>query len=1069
MRESRWYFQLFGGFEARCGTLRITRLRTAKTTSLLSYLVAHPPHRFARETLAGMFWEDMEPERARNNLSVALNAVRHTLESPGAPPLIETDAQWVRLNPEAFYADVLEFEQAIQVARVASDPAQGYECYAYAVNLYQGEFLHDLYGIWVVQKAAQLQSECLSALEQLVQTDLERGNAESARCWLARMVAINPLDRDAAAHLMELYLQARQYGAATQLGAAWIERYQHLTGEEPPPRIMQLKQEALHREQDGTRLRSPRADARPEKPALMTGSMGDPAVENPSLPPTPRTRFVGREQEIADLLQRLTDPDESCITIIGLGGVGKTRLALEIAHKLHVLGEPPIHWVALTTITQPDQIVPLIAQTLGLASSGNIHDSLRRYSALHHPLLFLDNFEHLLPAGASIIADLLRTVPDLRFCITSRLPLWIESETMFPLTALPCDDASDGSALALFVERAKRVDYDFRLTDQNRPTILELCRQLDGIPLALELAAARLNTLSPKQMLQHIHERLNWLKTRRTDIEARHRTMLGVLEATAISLPSEARRALGQMSLLRDVWSLEWAQAATGLPMERLAEVLDILVGANLIVRVSAELPRYRMLEIVRDYAQSLTTKAQRLAAENRLCVRVLQTAAHRAPQACSPRLTEWLAFWDDNCAQLFQTLDILERSNRLHKALQLIRATERYYCMRPFTNDALQRVQRWLDSGALSPQDIVEARLAQLRLLFTTEQFHLAQPVAAELASLNRRSKRRSWALYWMVQISLVLCDLPATQRFWRALRKRYPCPEEPQLHHAIHYLWGYLEPVEDIVAWREAGVQFARQAGDLSILGDALGALVESLTYFGEYDRALRFSNDARQIYTQLNDRLGLNRILQGQAYCWLQQGDLTQAQQTLDECREMEGRLGLPTAFTRWLQAVLWRWEGKLAQAQQLALSEVAHLEAQQIWHHAASMLDVAALCAADLGSLDDALRCAAEATRLRERENDRARCYFTRTHYAYLRARAGEPEAVQELEACLQFWSEHKWRHWQATTLQYLAETCALHGDPARAQNALQEAIQLNRAMGRSLALQKCQSLKNLLMI
>ncbi|MCX7993824.1 MAG: winged helix-turn-helix domain-containing protein [Fimbriimonadales bacterium] len=1067
--ESRWYFQLFGGFEARWGALRVNRFRTAKTASLLAFLVSHPPHRFAREMLANQFWDDLEPERARNNLSVALNALRHALDAPGAPLLIEADSQWVRLNPEAFYADVVEFEQAIQLASTASDPAQQYEHYAYAVNLYQGEFMPDWYDSWIVQKAAELQAECLSALEQLAQIDLERGNAESARRWLARLVSINPLDLDAMARLMELHLQARQYEVAAQLGTVWIEQYQRLTGGAPPLRIQQLTQEALHRSQERIRLPSPRVEARPDKPALMTTNVENSAVATTSLPPLPRTRFVGREQETADLLERLADPAVPCTTIIGLGGVGKTRFALEIAHKLQVQGETPIHWVALTAITQAEQIIPLIAQTLGLLSPSNLIHSLQRYSAEHRPLLFLDNFEHLLPDGARIIAELLRGAPGMRVCITSRLPLRIESETLFPLAPLPCDDTPDCPALTLFVERAKQIDHDFRLNDQNRLLILELCRQLNGIPLALELAAARLNTLSPKQMLQSVHDRLHWLRARRTDIEARHRTMLGVLETTVATLPSHARRALAQLSLLQDSWSLAWAQTATGLSMEHLMEALEMLLATSLIERVPTEPPCYRMLEIVRDYAQTLLSDAQRRAVENRLCARTLQIATQCAPQAYTAQLPEWLAFWDATRAQLFQTLEILEKQNRLHDALRLIRATERYFYLRPLPNDILHRVQRWLISGKLSPRDIIDARLIQLRLLFEMEQLHLALPIAQELAGLDRRDKRRGWALYWIVQIAFTLRDHPTARTYWRQLRRHFPCAHHPQLHHAIHYLWGYLEPVEDIIAWREEGVQFARQTGDPLLLGGALDALIEPLMFLGEYTRAQRFLEETRTLYTRLQDQLHLDGVLHGQVYCWLQQGDLIQAQQTLDVCLEQERQLGLPTYSTHWLQAVLWRWEGKPAQAQQLALSEVANLEAQQIWHIAALMLEVAALCAADLGNLNDALAHAADAMRLREREDDRTRLYFTRTHYAYLRARAGEPEAVKELEACLQYWREQGWRPWQATTLQYLAEAYALHGEPVRAQSALEEAILLNRAMGRALALQKCQNLKNLLPI
>jgi predicted ATPase/DNA-binding SARP family transcriptional activator/predicted Zn-dependent protease len=1108
--ESRWYFQLFGGFEARWGSLRINRFRTAKTASLLGYLVAHPPHRFAREALAELFWGDMESERARNNLSVALHALRHALEIPGAPQIVEADSKWIGLKPDSYLADVLEFEQAIQLARASSDPAQQYERLAFAAHLYQGDFLPGIYDAWVVEKASELQAECLNALEQLARFDAERGNIEAERGWLTQAVGINPLDSDLSARLIELHLQARQYESAAQLSGAWLEQYQRLSGEPPPPRIVTLYQEAQRGRTSRPRRSLSLSETRPDKPALSPQFNSDASAPNlpyltplpplsarreggapaahahisPSpfterglgdevemglLPALPRTRFVGRDGETAHLMELLTDAAVPCVVIVGLGGMGKTRLALEVAHRIAASQQMRVHWISLTAISRPEQIIPVVKQALGLAMTSNPTDALRRYSAQHRPLIFLDNFEHLLPEGALIVAELLRAVPEMRLCITSRFPLRIESEMLFPLAPLPCPDAPDCPALALFVDRVRQVSYDFRLTEQNRPLILELCRQLGSIPLALELAAARLNTLSPKQLLERVHDRLHWLKTRRDDIEARHRAMLSVLEATAAVLPLETRRIFAQLSLLPDVWDAELAQATVGMPPERFAEALEPLLEASLIERVSEEPARYRMLEIVREYAQSLLSDARRRAAENRLCAWMLRTALHRAEEAYTPRLTEWLLFWDSCRTPLLLTLDLLERDGRLHEAICLLRAVERYLYLRPLHDDALNHLQRWLNTGKLSSRDETDARLLQARLLFEASEGRQAMPIVMELAQLERRNKRRGWALYWIVQIAFTLRDMPTALRYWKQLRRLYPCPEQPQLHCAIHYLWGYLEPVKDIVAWREEGVHFAQQSGDPILLGSALVALIELLVFYGEYDRALRYTNEAYRLYTQMDEPLYLIGVLHSQIYCLLQQGELAQAQQTLNASSEMESRLGLPKHTTHWFQASLWRWEGQLAQAQQFALSQVAELEMQQLWHQGAMMWELAALCAAEMGNLEEALRYAAEAVRLREREDDLPRKQFTRTHYAYLRARAGNPDALKELEECLLFWRTLHWRPWQATTLLYLAETYAQYGETAHARVALEEAIQLNQSMGRALALKKCQILKNLLPI
>lgn len=1049
MREPKWYFQLFGGFEARCGTLRITRLRTAKTASLLGYLIAHPPHRFARDMLADLMWGDMPIARARNNLSVALNTLRSVFNRIEGAPLIEADGQWIGLNPDRFLADVLEFEQALQLARMLSDSAQQYERLAFAVNLYEGDFMAGFYDAWVIERAAALQAQCLNALEQLVQIATERGDSEAVQLWLVKRVSVNPLDSDAVVQLAGAYLGARQYEAAAQLMEVWCARYQQLTGEAPPTHLQQLVGEVRRRIQPAAGI----VAVRPDKPALM----------QVPLPAPPRNRFLGRERELSHLLEWLTDPSYACITITGLGGVGKTRLALEAARRLQTQANLPVYWVALTAIDDARFIVSLITETLRLPSIGNPLDALQRFCAENRPLLFLDNFEHLLPEGATVIANLLRQVPALRLCITSRIPLRIEGETLFTLTPLNCTDAPDCPAVRLFVERAQQVAPGFVLSESNRALVQALCRHLDGIPLALELTAARLGTLTLEQMLERVRERLRWLRSRRCDIEPRHSTMLGVLETTVALLPRASRRLLGQLSLLPDVWTLEHACAITGAAPDALAEMLTLLCDVSLIVRVSDMPARYRMLEIVREYAESLIEAPSRRCAEDRLCAWTLRVALARAAHARTAKLPEWLAFWDEARPLLRRTLEVLEQRGRLRDAVRLLKATERYWYLRPLYEDALQRLQRWLDSGVLAPRDAIDARLLQMRLLVETGQFQRAQPVAEALRAVERRDPRRNWALFWIVRVAMALKDTATLQRYWRQLRKRFPCTTDPHMHYNIHYLLPYMEEVDDILTWREEGIQLARQMDDPILLGYALEALIEPLVIFGEYTRALRYLDEAQRLYTQLGDALHLHRVHHVQANCYLHLGELERAQQLIETCAEQERQLGLSPFYTRWLQVELWRWRGELVRAKEFALAEAAALELEQDWLGAGHMLEQAALCAHEQGDLDAALRYAADAQRLIERVVPLQPPRPVSVDCAYLRACVGDPDALEALEVRIQDCRAHRWRPSLALALQYLGEAYARQGERERARRALHEALQLNQAMGRTLALQFCQRL------
>lgn len=337
MREPRWYFRLLGGFEARCGTQVIQRARTAKTASLLAYLVVHPPHRFAREMLANRFWSELPPERARNNLSVALNALRHALQTPQAlTPLLLTDAHTVALHPDSFDADVLAFEHVLNLAERVSDPAVQYQQLVQAIALYQGEFMAGYYDDWIIEKAAELQRRCLHALDQLVQMEQERGDVGAAQQWLHRALELEPLDAERLCQLATLYLQQGRAEVAWQVCASWMDHYWRVLGSAPPSSVVQLMERCRHQIGAPTPRAIRGQRARADKPRQVASS--PPPEASPEQIPAPlstlpvvRTRFFGREVEMEQLFTLLDDPEVACITLTGLGGIGKTRLALEIA------------------------------------------------------------------------------------------------------------------------------------------------------------------------------------------------------------------------------------------------------------------------------------------------------------------------------------------------------------------------------------------------------------------------------------------------------------------------------------------------------------------------------------------------------------------------------------------------------------------------------------------------------------------------------------------------------------------------------------------------------------------
>jgi predicted ATPase/class 3 adenylate cyclase len=304
--------------------------------------------------------------------------------------------------------------------------------------------------------------------------------------------------------------------------------------------------------------------------------------------PTPATRFIGREQELFDAVSLVYERDPRVLTIVGPGGTGKTRFAIELARLLADEAEGATVFVPLASIRDSTLVLETIADQLGAATSepASIAGALRD----RRTHLVLDNLEHLLPGSARPIAELVEAAPALRIFATSREPLRIRGEAELDLPPLVDDEAA-----ALFVERARAVRPDVDRSD----AVAELCRQLDHLPLALELAAARTKLLSPTQLLERLEKRLDLPGTR--DADERHATLRATIAWSYDLLEPREQDLFGQLSVFRTGATLESAEAVCGADVETLASLLDKSLVRRRTGRLDEE--RYWMLETIRQFA----------------------------------------------------------------------------------------------------------------------------------------------------------------------------------------------------------------------------------------------------------------------------------------------------------------------------------------------------------------------------------------------------------------------------------------------------------------------------------
>src|SRR5215472_2118285 len=344
--------------------------------------------------------------------------------------------------------------------------------------------------------------------------------------------------------------------------------------------------------------------------------------------PIPRSRLIDREQELAQALALLQRDDVGLVTLTGPGGVGKTRLALQVAADLASQFTDGVAFIELSELKDPQLVVPTVARALGLSETGHagsVEELLLEYLRPRHMLLVLDNTEQLVSA-APLAVQALELAPNLKLLVTSREPLRVRDEHLVPVPPLALADPASLSDLehlaqtpsvALFVERAREAQPDFALTSQNAATIVELCQRLDGLPLALELAAARLPLLSPAALLARLEHRLPLLSRGARDLPARQQTLRTTIAWSYDLLAPGEQQLFRRLSVFVGGFTLQAVQAVCfpyatdasssaqvdeeGAALEQLAQLLDkSLVQTQ--HGASGE-PRFTMLETIREYA----------------------------------------------------------------------------------------------------------------------------------------------------------------------------------------------------------------------------------------------------------------------------------------------------------------------------------------------------------------------------------------------------------------------------------------------------------------------------------
>lgn len=592
------------------GTLRvaldgtpITSFATDKARALLVYLAveAARPHR--RETLAHLLWPDLPDRDARHNLSQALWHLRQALgERDSATPLLLTSRDTVQFNPRrSLSVDVTEFTRLLTACDTctATTSAPCAVCLPrlqQAAALYQGDFLaqitlgHDSpFDEWALHWRERLHQQALRLFGTLADLAEQRGDDEEARAFLTRQLELEPWREEAHRALMRLLARTGERSAALAQYATCRRVLADELGIEPASETTQVY-EQIH-----------------DMPVL-------PATPTPALRlPTPATAFLGRAQELADLSARLTDPACRLLTLLGPGGIGKTRLALQAAADLaqHLAFPGGVVWVPLAPVAAAEHVAAALASALQLPHQAALPLEERLLTALRDRtlLLILDNLEHVLDV-VPLLARIIAEAPGVTLLATSRERLGLAGEWVYALDGLPTPasdaDTRTAPAALLFLDRAKQVDHQFALTVENVPFVRRICQCVEGMPLGIELAASWVRVLSCAEIAADLERGLDLLSANERGGNPRHPSMRVVFDHSWQLLTPTEQAVLARLSVFRggatrEALAAVCAEAIAG----PLLPILATLIDKSLVRRTTdtTGATRYGLHDLIRQYA----------------------------------------------------------------------------------------------------------------------------------------------------------------------------------------------------------------------------------------------------------------------------------------------------------------------------------------------------------------------------------------------------------------------------------------------------------------------------------
>jgi predicted ATPase/class 3 adenylate cyclase len=635
--------------------------------------------------------------------------------------------------------------------------------------------------------------------------------------------------------------------------------------------------------------------------------------------PIQPTLLIGREQQVTEAVSLVRREGIRLVTLTGAGGTGKTRLSLQVAAELLADFEDGVFFVDLAAITDPHLFIPTVAHTLSVRESPgqSLHESLNDYLRDKHLLLVLDNFEQLLDAGSAVSA-LLAVAPNLKALVTSRAPLHLSGEHEYSVPPLAVPDLGSSEppatlaayeAVQLFLERAQAVKPEFELTSENVPAVAEICARLDGLPLAIELGAARVRILSPEALLGRLSERLALLTGGARDAPARQRTLRDTIEWSYGLLSASEQRLFSRLAVFLGGRTIEAAEVVCDPAAELDASVFEgvaSLVEKSLLRQdeVTVGEPRFFMLETIREYAlDRLERSGEGELLHQRHADYFVRLAEEAEPEILGADQIVWLEWLEAERDNFRAALGWLLERGDTEPALRLIGSLRRAWVARGY----LTETRKWLEtafehSAAVPPQVKAKALYALGRVALVQGDYDRAVPSLEQSARLFRELRETEGLVFSLADLGFIATAQGRhedAERFAdESLSEARAAGSERTIAAALHSLACTKLDADE---YGEARTLFAqslalrRELGDKRNTANSLCYLGSVALLEGDYDSATALLDESLALGRELGNLLIVAAALANESLVALAAGEPRRAAALCNEGLELSRELG------------------------------------------------------------------------------------------------------------------------------------------------------------------------------